>query len=104
MILKKWLMGITSNGITRMVFNKRFAPGALHTKAEGQEVVNFHQSYCKKPKVRPRPFTVRPKSKGRRNLKCLLSNEGHGLSKKVWVGREWKPELWLRGYRYIFHN
>jgi hypothetical protein len=26
---------------------------ALHTMAEGRKAVNFHQSYCKKPRVRP---------------------------------------------------
>ena len=49
-----------------------------------------------------RPFTLRPKSKGRRNLKCLLFEEGDGLSKEVWVGREWKPKLWSRGRRFFF--
>jgi hypothetical protein len=27
--------------------------GALHTMAEGQEAVDFHQSSCKKPRARP---------------------------------------------------
>jgi hypothetical protein len=35
-----------------------------------------------------RPFTLWPKSKGRRILKRLLFEEGDGLSKEVWVGRE----------------
>ena len=27
--------------------------GALHAIAEGRGAVNFHQSYCKKPRLRP---------------------------------------------------
>ena len=34
------------------------------------------------------PFTRRPKSKGRRNLKCVLLDEGDKPSKEVWVGQE----------------
>jgi hypothetical protein len=41
-------------------------------------------------------------SKGHRNLKRLLFEEGDGLSKEVWVGREWKPKLRLRGRRFLF--
>jgi hypothetical protein len=46
-----------------------------------------------------RPFTLWPKSKGYRNLKCFFFLEGDGLSEEVWVGREWKPKLWSRGCR-----
>jgi hypothetical protein len=49
-----------------------------------------------------RPFTLWPKSKGRRILKWLLFEEGDGRSKEVWVGREWKPKLWTRGRRFLF--
>ena len=41
-------------------------------------------------------------SKGRCNLECLLFDQGDGLSKEVWGGREWKPKLWLRGCRLLF--
>jgi hypothetical protein len=46
-----------------------------------------------------RPFTLWPKSKGCRNFKWLLFEEGDGLLKEVWVVREWKPKLWSRGRR-----
>jgi hypothetical protein len=49
-----------------------------------------------------RPFTLWPKSKGCRNLKWLLFEEGDGLSKKVWVRWDWKPKLWSRGRRFFF--
>jgi hypothetical protein len=49
-----------------------------------------------------RPFTLWSKSKGRRNLKCLLFEEGDGISKEVWVRREWKLNLWSRGRRFLF--
>jgi hypothetical protein len=32
----------------------------------------------------------------------ILFEEGDGLSKEVWVGREWKPKLWSRGRRFLF--
>jgi hypothetical protein len=48
------------------------------------------------------PFTLWPKSKGRRISKWLLFEEGDRLSKEVWVGREWKPKLWSRGRRFLF--
>jgi hypothetical protein len=48
------------------------------------------------------PFTLWPKSKGHRNLKWLLFEEGDGLSNEVWVGWEWKPKLWSRGYWFSF--
>ena len=35
-----------------------------------------------------RPFTLRPKSKGCRNFKWLLFEEGGRLSKEVWAGRK----------------
>jgi hypothetical protein len=47
-------------------------------------------------------FSLRPKSKGRCSLKCLLLDEGNGLSKEVWVGREWKHKLWSRGLQSFF--
>jgi hypothetical protein len=60
--------------------------------AEGREAVDFHQSNCKKTKsLGSRHFTLRPKSKDRRDLECLLLDEGDGLSKKVWVRHEHKP-------------
>ena len=37
------------------------------------------------------PFTLRLNSIGNYNLDCLRSDEDDGLSKEVWVGREWKP-------------
>jgi hypothetical protein len=71
--------------------------------AKGREAVDFHQSNCKKSKsVASQPFTLRPKSKGHCNLKCLLFDKGDGLSKEVWVGREWRPKLWSRGRRFFF--
>jgi hypothetical protein len=70
--------------------------------AKGREAVDFHQSNCKKSKsVASQPFTLRPKSKGHCNLKCLLFDKGDGLSKEVWVGREWRPKLWSRGRRFF---
>ena len=78
--------------------------GALHTLAEGQEAVDFHQSNCKKPSSASRPFAVWPKSKGCRNFKRLLFEEGDKLSKEVWVGQEWKPKLWSRGHRFLFNK
>jgi hypothetical protein len=48
-----------------------------------------------------RPFTLWPKSKGRRNWKWILFEEGDGLSMEVWVGREWKLKLWSRGRRFF---
>jgi hypothetical protein len=48
-----------------------------------------------------RPFTLRLKSKGHRNLKCILFDEGDGPLKEVWVGREWKPKLWSRGCQFF---
>ena len=65
--------------------------------------VNFHQSDCKKPRIWPRDLShYRPKSKGRRNFKCLFFYQGDGLSKEVWVQHEWKPKLWSRGHRFFF--
>ena len=60
-----------------------------------REGVYCNQLDCKKPRVlQPLdPFTLRPKSEGRGDLKCLRFDEGDGLSKEVWVGREWKPKL-----------
>jgi hypothetical protein len=49
-----------------------------------------------------RPFTLRPKSKGHRNPKGLLLEEGDKLSMEVWVGWEWKPKLWSRDHRLFF--
>jgi hypothetical protein len=60
--------------------------------AEGREVVDFHQSYCKKPKVRSLdPFALRPKFEGRCNLKWLFFEEGSsgrtGLDTQTMVER-----------------
>jgi hypothetical protein len=63
---------------------------ALHTMAEGWQAVDFHQSHCKKSRVRP----LDPSHYGqspRYNLKWLLFEEGDGLLKEVWVGWEWGP-------------
>jgi hypothetical protein len=41
-------------------------------------------------------------SKAVANSYLSLFEEGDGFMKKVWVGREWKPKVWLRGYRFSF--
>jgi hypothetical protein len=48
------------------------------------------------------PFTVWLKSIGPCNLKWFLFEKGNGLSKKVWIGHEWKPKLWSRGRQFFF--
>jgi hypothetical protein len=60
--------------------------GALHTMAEGQEAVNFHQSNCKKPRVqpldpshygqRPSQFKMIAFRRRRRTLEGSLSRTG----------------------------
>jgi hypothetical protein len=64
-------LSISINQIAR---NQEFSLSTLHTMAKVQ---------------RPPKF------------KILLFEEGDGLSKKVWVGREWKPKLWLRGHWFL---
>jgi hypothetical protein len=49
-----------------------------------------------------RPFTLWPESNNRCNLKRLLFEEGDGLSKEVWVGREWTLNLRSRGRQFLF--
>jgi hypothetical protein len=46
--------------------------------------------------------TLHTQAKGRRNLKCLLLQEGDGLSKEVSVRQEWRPKLWSRGHQVFF--
>jgi hypothetical protein len=72
-----------------------------------QEVVNLHQSNCKKPIIWfLDPFTLEAKVQRPTLIKMstwkYLLYEGDGLSKEVWVGQDWKPKLWLRGYRICF--
>jgi hypothetical protein len=53
-----------------------------------------------------RPFTLEAKVQRPPLLKMstwqFLFYEGDGLSKEVWVRHDWKPKLWLRGYRIFF--
>jgi hypothetical protein len=63
---------ISTNHIAR---NQEFNFSTLHTKAKVQ---------------RPWQFNME------------LFEEGDGLLKEVWVGREWKPKLWSRGRQFYF--
>jgi hypothetical protein len=78
--------------------------------AEGREAVDLHQSNCKKPRVWPLnpshygQIALWPKSKGHRNLEWLLFEDGDGLSKEVWVRREWKSKPWSRGCLFFHSN
>jgi hypothetical protein len=67
---------------------------------EGQEVVDFHQSDCKNPRIWPRGQS--PKAVA--NLKCLLFDEGDGLSKEVWDRTEMETQTMVNGHRFFpFH-
>jgi hypothetical protein len=52
------------------------------------------------------PSHWRPKSKGKvvalQNVyMVVLFDQGHKLSKEVWVNQEWKPKQWSRAHRFF---
>jgi hypothetical protein len=50
-----------------------------------------------------RPFALyMAKVQRMSQFKMITFEEGDGLSKEVWVGREWKPKLWSRDRRFFF--
>ena len=72
--------------------------------AEGREAVNiFPPMMLQETESLASPyFTLRPKSKGLRDLKWLLFDEGDGLSKEVWVGRELETQTMGESPSFLF--
>ena len=50
---KERTSGVGSKILTLGILKERASLGPLHTTAEGQEAVDFHQLDCKKPRIPP---------------------------------------------------